>query len=263
MRLLFVLLTVCAALPAASQPIPAPIAEEPVEDGWLGIVLDDASGSVVVDRVLPGSPAEEAGIFAGEVILEAAGVPVSSTSALVETVRGIGAGSEAPFLVQNPDGQREVNVRLAARPDPTAVTQLLVGAPFPWVESADLDGEEVAPPADRNSWVVIEFWATWCGPCHHAAPRVVELFDEYSPQGVEFIGVAADPASTLRRFLSQNPLGWPQIADGEGDLNAAALVVAQPTWFLVARGGVVEGVYVGLPGLDELTSALAALSLED
>lgn len=257
---LFLLLTVSSA---AAQPIPAPIAEEPVEDGWLGVMLDDSTGSVVADRVIPNSPAFVAGIVNGEIIVEAEGIPVVTSAAMIEAVRGVGAGNPALFVVRGAEGPRDVVVTLAPRPDPAQITRVLIGSTFPWVESHAVDGSAVIAPADRNAWVVVDFWATWCGPCHAAAPAVDALFEEYGPRGVQFLGVASDSEATLRRFLAEEPYAWPQIADAEGALNSEALVIAQPTWFLIAPGGRVEGVYIGLPGLDELTAALAGVRFED
>jgi thiol-disulfide isomerase/thioredoxin len=263
MRILPILLTLFMVSSAASQPIPAPLPQQVIEDGWLGVMLDDASGAVVAERVIPNSPADAAGIEDGEIIVEAQGIPVDTAAAMVEAVRGVGAGNAATFIILGETGSRTVAVTLAPRPDPTEITRVLVGSTFPWVDSEAIDGSRVMPPAERDAWVVIDFWATWCGPCHAAAPRVAALFEEYAPRGVHFLGVASDSQSTLSRFLQDEPVAWPQIADGDGELNGAALVVAQPTWFLVAPGGRIEGVYVGLPGLDQLTSALAELSSEE
>lgn len=261
---IFTLLTLGAlcAVPGGvtAQPIPAPLAEPANEDGWLGVVLDDDSGEVLARQVLPSSPAHEAGLQRGDTILSIDGTSVVSSSALIELVRQVGAGGQASLSIRRGMSPAEIQVTLGTRPPNMELAQALVGTPFPWLASQDVrTGESLVPLAERETWTVVEFWATWCGPCHLAAPRMIELYASRDEDRVEFVGIALDSEEDLLSFLDRSDLSWPQVADPDGARNSEALVIAQPTWFLVAPGGEIRAAFIGLGGLDQLERALGDL----
>ena len=255
-------LLVLAAAPStgAAQAIPVPLTAPASEDGWLGVVLDDDTGEVIARQVLPQSPAHSSGVSRGDVIVAIDGVRVETSAAFITLVRDVGPENVAILTLRRAGGEEEVSVTLGNRPPNLELAQALVGTQFPWLPADDVrTGERVLAPADRDVWTVIEFWATWCGPCHLAAPRMVELHGTWQVHGVEFVGVALDSEEELRTFLDGSAFVWPQIADPEGARNNEALVIAQPTWFLLAPGGEIRGAFIGLGGLDLLEQALGEL----
>jgi thiol-disulfide isomerase/thioredoxin len=260
-QILLALFLVVSATEAVSQAIPVPITERSTDDGWLGVVLDDDSGEVIARQVLPRSPAQRAGLERGDTILAVDGVSVASSAATIALVREVGADGCAVLTVRRGANEHEMEAILGVRPPNLALAQALVGMPFPWISGDEVrTGRPVPSPAESDTWTVIEFWATWCGPCHLAAPRMVALHAAREEHGVEFIGIAMDPVEDLRSFLEASSLAWPQIADPDGTRNNEALVIAQPTWFLLAPGGEIRGAFIGLGGLDGLERALGDLS---
>lgn len=255
--LLFILL---ASPLASSQAIPAPFADSQA-DGWLGVVLNDDDG-LVAERVVPGSPAEAGGLQDGDIIVSVGGIAVQSSGTMIALIRELGAGETASIVVRRDDSQLTLDVLLAERPPQSELSGLLVGAAFPWHEATDVrTGDRVVPPAERDTWTVVEFWATWCGPCHVAAPRVAALADSWRGR-VGFVSVANDEEATLRSFLAQTPHDWDQIADPEDFRGSEVLLIARPTWFLVAPGGEIHATFVGLGGVEVLGEALEALEFE-
>ena len=81
------------------------------------------------------------------------------------------------------------------------------------------DGKDVKFPEDyKGKIVLIDFWATWCGPCVEELPNVVANYQKYHGKGLEVLGVSldkADSADKLAAFTAENMMPWPQIYDGK------------------------------------------------
>ena len=98
-----------------------------------------------------------------------------------------------------------------------------VGQPFELTFEEAVTGEEISVQDDlAGKVVVIDFWATWCGPCIAELPHMKELYEQYKDQGVEFVGVSLDaPPSeggrdALLEFVEERELPWPQYYQGNG-----------------------------------------------
>ena len=113
-----------------------------------------------------------------------------------------------------------------------------------------LDGKGSASP-QPGKVTVVDFWATWCGPCKVSMPRVQQLWTEYQPRGVELFSVDTDEAGPdrepqVREFLLQNRLTFPVVVDDEEKSGSAAFSVQSlPTMFLLDKGGKIVWTHVG------------------
>src|SRR5690606_27753233 len=88
-----------------------------------------------------------------------------------------------------------------------------------------LDGREVDLAQLRGKVVLIDFWATWCGPCKQEMPNIRRVFETYHEQGFEVIGISLDVEKDRRKvldYVQKEKLPWPQHFDGKGWENEVA-----------------------------------------
>jgi thiol-disulfide isomerase/thioredoxin len=84
-----------------------------------------------------------------------------------------------------------------------------------------LDGRAVDFASLRGKVVLLDFWATWCGPCVEEVPHVVAAYRKYHDQGFEIVGVSLDQdKDAVQAFTAANGMTWPQYFDGQGWKNA-------------------------------------------
>ncbi len=92
--------------------------------------------------------------------------------------------------------------------------KLAVGSPAPDISLPDPDGNIVKLSSLKGSYVLIDFWASWCGPCRKENPNVVRLYQQYHDQGFEIFGVSLDrKAEDWVKAIKDDGLTWVQVSD--------------------------------------------------
>jgi thiol-disulfide isomerase/thioredoxin len=95
-----------------------------------------------------------------------------------------------------------------------------VGKPFELSFTDAISGKKISTADLKGKVIVVDFWATWCGPCVGEMPKMKKLYAEYKDKGVEFIGVSLDEPENqgglkaLKEFVAKNEIGWPQYYQG-------------------------------------------------
>ncbi|MBC8104729.1 MAG: TlpA family protein disulfide reductase [Cytophagales bacterium] len=114
----------------------------------------------------------------------------------------------------------------------------------PPIEGEAADGSTFRLSDHKGKVVLLNFWATWCGPCILEIPDLIALQNQYGPQGFVVVGLAAeqdpDPKSaleTIRTFAAQKKLNYPVLVLPEGVRGPFGGVAALPTSFLINREG--------------------------
>ncbi|MEZ4842651.1 MAG: TlpA disulfide reductase family protein [Bacteroidia bacterium] len=122
---------------------------------------------------------------------------------------------------------------------------LEIGGEAPDIQLASPTGETVSLYSLRGKVVLIDFWASWCGPCRRENPNVVKLYNEYKEKGFEIYSVSLDQdASRWQAAIAQDKLTWTHVSDLRGwKSSAAALyrVTGIPQTYLLDKNGIIIG----------------------
>ena len=121
-----------------------------------------------------------------------------------------------------------------------------------------LDGQPVELSSLRGKVVVLDFWATWCGPCRRELPIVDKLREEFGDE-VRFLGINAEDSGTVKGFLKKNAYGLTMLMDSKRTVNRTYGVHAIPTLFVIDRDGVIRQHFIGGREARELHQAIAAV----
>ena len=132
------------------------------------------------------------------------------------------------------------------------------GAAAPDFSLRDINGKAVSLEAHKGKVVLVNFWATWCGPCRYEIPDLVEMRGEYEPDQVAIIGVSLDQGPDdqvqplLDKFIKRYDINYLIVHDGRHDLvrqfvrgNSGSMGI--PMTFIIDREGRVYKTHIGVP----------------
>lgn len=121
-----------------------------------------------------------------------------------------------------------------------------------------LDGKNLRLSDLRGKAVLLNFWATWCGPCKIETPWLVELQKQYGSQGLQVVGIAMDDSGKddIEKFAKDMGVNYPVLLGKEAVGDAYGGVPALPESFFIGRDGKIVDRIIGLRGRGEIEGAI-------
>ena len=134
----------------------------------------------------------------------------------------------------------------------------MVGKPAPSFVTVDQDGNEVdlSQYLGKNV-IMLDFWATWCGPCIMAMPEISKVANDFKDRGLVFLAVnVGEDQDTVKEFLMTNNLNLPVAMDFRGQIHRSFIADGLPHTILIGKDGRVQVDHLGYrPGIGKLLAA--------
>ena len=136
------------------------------------------------------------------------------------------------------------------------------GPPMPPYKAQWLDGKSLDIEDEKGTVVLLNIWATWCGPCRFEIPELGKLHAKYASRGFKVIGVSVDEggAGDVKQFVADQKIVYPIALDPEGKLATLLKTTVIPTSIVVDRTGNVVWKHFGIVDMNDATLTKAVES---
>jgi len=145
-----------------------------------------------------------------------------------------------------------LGLSVAALPTASTAGNIADGASAPSFQLASMNGKPLALGELKGQVVLINFWASWCGPCRQEMPILEQLYRSYQAAGFTLLGVNVEPKEgDAQKFLKGTPVSFPILFDPDSKVSKLYEVSGMPSTIIVDRKGTVRYVHHGYKPGDE------------
>lgn len=152
----------------------------------------------------------------------------------------LGACNAFPFSV--------FNAASSSNPGSTRPTVVKIGDLAPEIDLKSVTGDPITLSKLEGHPVLVDFWATWCGPCRQEFPVLVRKYKQYQDQGLVVLGVNTEDPNTdqgVLTFMRDTNVNFPIVRDLDARLENMYRINGLPTSFFIDRKGIVRDIVVG------------------
>ena len=200
------------------------------------LLMMNEAGSLIKDKTLSANLADKAekGILA---MLKKNPKDAKANTALLKLTENVTPEKAKKYLLQIADNGPD---QIAQRAKGQLKNIEALGKPVEIAFTA-IDGRKIDATKMKGKVVLVDFWATWCGPCIAELPDLKKTYAKYNNKGLEIIGISLDQSKDkLTKFIAKEEIPWPQQFDGLGWENEFAVkygIRGIPTMWLIDKQG--------------------------
>lgn len=131
-----------------------------------------------------------------------------------------------------------------------------IGAPVPDINLVDIDGKNITLSQLKGKHVILDFWATWCGPCKMEIPHLIKLAGE-GKNNLVIIGISSERKEVLKDFAKENQMNYPVVSESNLP-KPFDRIPSIPTTFFIDSNGIIQKVLVGYHDYETLKTNASA-----
>ena len=132
---------------------------------------------------------------------------------------------------------------------------IAIGKKVPDFLLTTINGKSVGPQSFKGKYLLLDFWASWCGPCRAEVPNVKEAYKKYRSKGFEVLGISTDQDNTSwQNAVKQMDMQWTSVRDASGEVSTLFNIQYIPTVYLIGPDGTILAENVRGKKLEELLS---------
>lgn len=129
----------------------------------------------------------------------------------------------------------------------TKASKVMAGMPVPSISYNDPEGKPVAIESYKGKVLLLDFWASWCGPCRASIPKVKQLYEKYGPSGFDVLSISIDDnEKAWRKAMADEKMPWKQVlSPNKKETMSAFLFSIIPSLYLIDKEGKIVKFYAG------------------